>query len=469
MRHYQQNITSIVSQSPLVSPKSIGRSGYAHGSRTISSSSIANAFFSIGLSIILVEGFFFNAISNLAESPFWVTIVLPVNLFPSEIWFVVVGTTLMLLLKLSGKYRGGKLFKASLLPIIMILLVYSVGAIHGLSNGYERYLQDFRNMCFGIFSLPAILYFFPRANIVSLIQHFSRRAIPFAVVYCFLCVTAKFFCLFSDNETHALSMHWIFAYLLLLALFSNMLKMFISPDRWSKYKAFLFAMAIVLPMNKPVVGMFIIAIVSILIFVLFFLKRFQIKVLFHAVFVSLIILTLVSISVYYINSVSDGSIEGHVRSRYLKEGNPTQDLSGGRFYVWTLSVERWLTSPWFGTGLGDRPIVYSMLDGKPKFNIPTHNIVIQTLFQTGALGLAIVALSWFLWLRRSMQIIRQTTDFRRKTIIASMFLYVVTVLGVSLYGVPTAAPTISQLFWFCVGSVCAMNRPTDIKHSSSSI
>ncbi|KAG0167829.1 hypothetical protein DFQ28_003363 [Apophysomyces sp. BC1034] len=77
-----------------------------------------------------------------------------------------------------------------------------------------------------------------------------------------------------------------------------------------------------------------------------------------------------------------------------------------RLALWKYGLAMFDTHPWFGVGWGEFPRVqYELIDklGRVEIANNSHNIVIDLLAKTGAVGLAIVVLGLLLWLVRAVR------------------------------------------------------------------
>lgn len=414
--------------------------------------SFAFRFYYIGMIVLLCEGLFFQAASRLSDAPYWIPSVLPINLMPSEIWFILVANVLMLSTYfLRGKARGHWL-SACATPLYTIALIYFFWTLFGIGEGFESSLQDFRSMAFGALCLPPLLVLSTRASFISVIKKYYDVAVFFAPVYSILAIGSRNFGLYDANSS-IFATHWIFPYLLILPFF-------ISISAWTStgsvkhfFHSLVFSFAIVAPMDKPAFGMYIIAVF------LFFLvgsifRILSLKRIAMAMLGAIGLLTILSAAVLVLDSSSGGAIERHVRTHYFKEGSATGDISGGRFRMWGDSIDSWSMKPLLGWGVGKREDSYYEIDNSVISNLPAHNIVIQTLVQTGLVGLIIVVSSWLTWYVRAISYLRKVGRHPDFAIMFSMLLSVLTILGSSLYGVPTAASGVSLSLWIFAGFFC---------------
>lgn len=408
----------------------------------------AERFFSIGLIIILLEGFFFNAVLTLATSEYGVHRILGVTLFPSEVWFIFVGNTIMLASIVLRVKRDENFQRHTLLlPLIIIFLIGFLGTIYGMLNGNKYYIEDMRIVYWGVISLPPILYFSSRIRIEPLLENLSCYSVVPAIAYCCLSVAQIVFGLFSEEDS--IYIYWAFPCVLILPMIFNLYESFTRPAKIYKIRAMLFSIAIVLPMHKPIIGMIVIAVLCMLVVGQKFLQLNLRKYLIIVFLLGICFLT-----VFSINFISGGSLEDRVRTKYLKENQPdtARDYTGGRLFIWSVGLQRWSNNPWLGTGLGSRvELIVPELgyDGE----VATHNILIQILFQTGILGGSLFILSWIYWLRKSLRFILLIPNIEQKVVVVSLFVYVLTLLCCSLYGVFIGLPTIGQLFWLTVGLI----------------
>lgn len=418
-------------------------------------SSIANTFFSIGLLIIALEGFLFNEVAGLAHSKYWIKGFISYNLFPSEIWFMLIGNFIVFLFLVKSRFILPKYIITNSIPLIIITGVYYAGFIYGLFNENEHAIRDFREIGFSALSLPGILYLSTKIDIKKVLKPFMIAMISFSIIWSCLVIMNHFQNIYEN-------IHWSFSLLIPFPLIYYLSSFFLK--KRTKCLSIFFVMilicALVVSFTKPSIAM-LFAVLLMTIFLVHYTSNRIHKILYlHKIILSFsCLIIMVALFGYYVNLYSEGSVERIFHYAYMKERLDEHgqirygDISGGRFAIWAASLEHWSTSPLIGHGLGSTIWVYSS-GWVEKFQL--HNIIFQTLQNTGIIGLSLVLCGWFSWLKQSLRKARSVADPDLKIILVSMVAYVFVMLSYTFYGHPLSFPPVAQFFWLCAGLVCTV-------------
>lgn len=410
-------------------------------------STIASAFFGIGMVLILVEALFFEYFSGLAHSAFTTRRIIGFHLFPSEIWFIFIGNALLFLIVGNDRFRVPRCVFDDARPVFLVLGVYTLWFVYGSMAGNSWALQEFREMVFTALSLPPILFFAA--------QRSARRVIEKFIVPGALAVLAM---TVAGVENTALIVATVFiSYFAFKTLYK-------SP--WALLGLGLASLPFLLKFSKPMIGLFVFCVATS--FVLaghlnprsmnWILSKFKIRIILTGLSIVLALI----VAVAAINAWSGGAIEQLIRFYFLKErlgatGDIVYgDLSGGRFAIWRAALESWLEHPLVGHGLGAEVEAYS----RGWVTITQfHSYVVQALHNTGLIGSMLIIGGWSVWLRRSIRKIYLVRDVDNKIVLGSMLVYTFGILFYGFYGHSFSFPPTSQFFWLCVGFLCVLREP----------
>lgn len=421
---------------------------------SLSLSHIATVFFGVGLLMVLVEAAFYGFFSGLSTTSFTTRTIIGFHLFPSELWFVFFGNALAMLILAHYKFQVPKEVAISGRPVFLALAVFGVWFVYGALVGNSWALQEFREMVFTGFSLPAILVLAPHVDARMLFQRWliipGTAAIPVIAL--------------SSMGSAALGIANV---LLHVALF--IVAYFVYQLVNGRKSALLGLGAILLPFvlsfAKPMIALLAFTFFITFVFAAYFnrasvnwiLSKFKLRM----AVIALSLLALLLLLIFAINSYYDGIIEHAVRYFYLKErltetGELRRygDVTGGRLAVWSAAIEAWKHKPLFGYGLGSTISAFAPGSGW-LVKVQFHNYLIQALHNTGLVGTIVAVGAWLVWLRATVGFVRKIEIGREQLIPACMLIYVIGVFFYGLYGHSLSHPPAAQMFWLCVGFLCA--------------
>lgn len=418
----------------------------------LSYTSIASAFFGIGMVLILTEAVFYEYFSDLANSSFTTRNVIGFHLFPSEIWFIFFGNALLFLIIGSDRFRISTAPFRDVGPIFLVLGVYSLWFVYGSQAGNSWALREFREMVFTALSLPPILFFGYRIN--------PRRVVRKFIVPGTVAVLAA--SVISVENTALMLATFFVSYYVLRLLFGNV---------WSLAWFGLVSLAFLLKFSKPMIVLFVFCVgLSFLLAsylnpksINWILSKFKIRV----VLIGLAILGILAAGAYALNWYLGGLIEQVIRVYFLKErlgsggGVVMGDLTGGRMAMWKAAIESWLNRPLLGHGLGAEIEAYSKgWVTATQF----HNYTIQALHNTGLVGLALIASGWTTWLFRTFRKVSSVADLDDRIVMGSMLAYVCGLLFFGMYGHAFSYSPSTQFFWICVGLLCVPRQSSTMQY-----
>jgi len=235
-------------------------------------------------------------------------------------------------------------------------------------------------------------------------------------------------------------------------------------------KLILMAVGILSPLQKPVVGAFLIE----FLFVFILLSRQwanrsrqAMRIFYGVLFTFFIVWILIFVL---------GTGEETVRTNYLKEGATSQtDITGKRIEIWKLGFKVWRQEPILGHGLG-YPIVLRLSDiAKMKsgltieditrlygsneigFNdnysrVPMHNILLTILNLTGTIGGIIILWVIYKWFNTSWKAFSRHPNPDQ----VGVFLFCVTTFASAMYGEALFTESSGYLFWCSMGIHAAL-------------
>jgi len=420
----------------------------------LSYSAIASAFIGTGILLIFVEALFFDYFSGLANSSFTTRRIIGFHLFPSELWFIFLGNFMLFLMLGNRGFVVPRYLFVNSRPIFLVLGVYSLWFVYGSLAGNSWALQEFREVVFTALSLPPILYFASYMNVGIALR---RTVLPGMVLLLAMSI--------FNLHNSALMIGTFFAsFWALRLLFSNPLAI---------VGLGFASLPFLIKFSKPTIVMFAFCImVSFLLAghlnrnsVNWIFSKFKLKIVLVGLSILLALLALVAV----INAWTGGAIEEIIRWYFLKERLTASgetiyaDVSGGRFAIWRAAIESWVERPILGYGLGAEVQAYSSgWVNKVQF----HSYLIQGLHNTGLLGLATIVGGWSIWLLRTLRRVALVSDVHDKILLAAMLAYVFGIFFFGLYGHSLSYPPSAQLFWLCVGALCAVRAPRQYRVSA---
>jgi len=414
-------------------------------------SALASAFFGIGIVIILIEALFFDYFQNLANAAFSTRAIIGFHLFPSEIWFIFFGNALVFLAIANNDFLIPGHLAPNARPAFLILTVYTLWFVYGALAGNSWALQEFREMVFTAFSLPAILYFAP---FVSANQVMRRFCIPTVLALLVFSIG------YATNTALIIGTFFV-AYFCLRLLYRN---------GWAVFGLGIAALPFVIKFSKPMIVLLAFCLAASFLLagylnpksVNLIFSRFKLRILFVA-FALVMLLVAVIVA---INALTGGAVEDIIRWYFLKQRVSASgaivyaDISGGRLAIWRVALESWSQRPLFGYGLGAELEAYSKgWVVKTQF----HSYLVQALHNTGLVGLFLICSGWLVWTLRSLRRVYRVGDMDEKIILGSMLVYVFGIAFYGMFGHSLSYPPSTQFFWLCIGFLSVRRRPRSLR------
>lgn len=411
---------------------------------------IARVFFTVGILIITLECFFYNKIKWLIKGH-----GLPVVLWPSEIWFICIGG-LLFLFHISNKKMKIKIGDIS--PILVVILVFLVAFVHGVLNNNPFAISEFREIVFGAFALPIVMilapYYSLRKNPKKIILFFLFIGITFSFVVVYETINMIHFNPIKSNA---------FTMLLFLGL-----PIFILANSF-QVKATLLPLivvstAILINFSKLSISNFFFATMASCICFYFitpksrFLKLNKIRTKMLLKLAALAITCFVFLFAY--DRYTNGGIQKTILVSFLKMRTTSSgavhfaDRSGGRIEMWKASINLWSEQPFCGHGLGKTIRVFSS-GWSEKSQL--HNYFLQTLQNTGVLGVTAIFVSLTYWWLKIYPKIKRIQNTYEKIVLYGMVIFILTILFNGLYGHSLSYTPIGILFWVCIGLLSSLS------------
>lgn len=415
--------------------------------------SLAALFFIVGFLMIAFESLFFNRITAFAP-----TIGLPVFLWPSELWFIVLGC-LIFSNHLSANQLRMRIGDGG--PILIMALFLCIAFLHGFIKGNPFAGQEFREVAFCAIGLPGILLLAPYFDI--------RKYTKIALLYVATLSIFGLFFIFQENiinyvsSENRITSNAFSLFLLLILPFAFL--SYANHRRGYLTLLVIFGLTILANFNKVTVALFLFAIICSLVMFYYLhpkVRAFNVsKRKIAIVFKVLFIIFAAIVALYSIDRISGGNIQYRIARTFLKERFTSSgelyygDRTGGRIAIWEASVSLWLQKPLFGHGSGKTVKAYSS-GWKEKSQL--HNYFFQFLQNTGLFGILLIITCWIVWWRRILPKIKSVVCLQSQLILSAMVVFLFTIMFYGLFGHPLSYPPIANLFWVCTGFLSTITQ-----------
>jgi O-antigen ligase len=415
--------------------------------------SIATMLFKLGVLIVVFERVFEANYLALAFTPFSTRPFIGIHLWPSQIWFLLIGSLVAITDLFNRQLRLDRYMLKRSAPIFAVLMVYFLWTFYGVYLGNAAAIDLFREMLYAAFCFPAVLYL---AQYVNVDEVFDKFFFITLLVFIFLGLNSTFIrvvpFIYQPSNDVLLVSSFTYAYFLLLAVWRSV---YIIP-------AFLATLPILVNINKPMI-----ALIGMLPLVIFFLimvctrkklkyslniRSLKITGVFVIMFSGLILAAL------YLNHLLNGQIEMIFRDTFIKQRVTDTgqiylgDMSGGRFTLWTNAIELWKSRPFLGNGLGTAVPI------RDETLAHIHNYYIQALMDTGLLGFGILTVSWIVWFRRITATLRTSDWNYTKIIYTALLAFVAGNFVFAIYGLPLTYLGAAHFFWVAIALLTVLRE-----------
>lgn len=210
----------------------------------LASVSIPTLFFKIGLLIVLFEHAFEVYYHALAFTPFSTRAFIGVHLWPSQVWFIMLGTVVAAGDLFKNRFRVPRRVLSNSIPIFAVLGVYFSWSIYGFIVGNSGAMALFREMVFAGFSFPALLYLSKYVKVRDLFDTFIKASLILFPVIVINTVVYKFIPFLPGAQNGLLLLSsFVYSYFLYKAIRSNF---YIIP-------AIMVILPILMYFNKPMI------------------------------------------------------------------------------------------------------------------------------------------------------------------------------------------------------------------------
>lgn len=409
--------------------------------------SILNYFYILGFLLILFESSFANQTIAFARST-----GLPFFLWPSEIWFLLIGFSLLFINLCSTPRLLIHIYSA--MPLYVILFILFLSFSLGFANNNPFAIKEFREFIFGGLGLIPIVHFAKRFKLTLFIKTVLYLAIPVSIYSILLsCADLGADRLFDNGKlvSNALSCFQLFVLSFLVGTFKK--------NWFNLLSITLVSLSLLFNFSKTTL------VLLVALFFIHFLANYilnsssKIKSLLTTFLPRLLTLfTLALLTVlgflYFLNLRTNGVIESIFYETFLKQRFTSSgliyfgDITGGRYSMWEAAISSWTQSIVFGHGFGSEVLVYSSgYSDKSQL----HNYPLQLLLCSGLFGLVTIISSCFVWLSCFYKRYQSTISIYHKKYMISLISFVFVILFFSLFGQPLSYPPVSSLFWFSLG------------------
>jgi hypothetical protein len=172
----------------------------------------------------------------------------------------------------------------------------------------------------------------------------------------------------------------------------------------------------------------------------------------------LIILIVLVSTVAFMRSFLPETLDSYVMSARDRITRPDAggDISGGRFEQMSAGLEKIKEAPVFGIGLGVWAQNYAF--GALPNDVPDHFFPLWVTIRGGVFTFIPVMFLIFWYIRRGFRASKLILDSRRQSFVTACFVYTITMIIYSLYGVPQNLFEAQILFWLSVAVVLKAAR-----------
>lgn len=438
-------------------------------STSIKVSQIADYFFKIGIYIILTESFFFSYFIAQAASSSITRSLFGYYLFPSEIWFLIVGNSLVFILLITNKLKVPRSVLSNAAPLFVVIGAYLLWTFYGFFMGNEFALQDSREMIFNTLSFPAILLLFPHTDYERIFKRLVPIGLVILIAWSIRAAPEKL--LLTDetsgsvNNTSLMFAPFFLSYYILSVAIRN---------RYNMFAVFLSLLPFVISFSKPSLVMLVVTSSLTLILLAYanpdskrwILSRYKLKIVFYI----LVLLVFSVFIIYLANKLTNGAIEALIRYSFFKERMSGSgkihygDLTGGRFAIWKEAVEEWIEKPLLGYGLGATvKVVTTAFNEKWQY----HNYFFQSLHNTGIIGIIMILGGWFIFWRRMFRKLLLIVNQYDKMMFIATSVFALDIMVYGLYGHSLSYPPVAQFFWMCVGFLSVLKISSKEQYETS--
>jgi len=410
---------------------------------------IGEWYLTLCLLMLLIEGVFNEWLNTMIPQRSIIIFRLtPWNLWPSVMYFYSIGFAIGLWIFFSWRKPWHAQTKGIFLLMAMWFVYFGWG-LYGWTQRNVGWLADVRSYILPSVIAPWVATLGKDIRLDVVARRFVTMAIPGAVLNAMLGIS--FFARGGGIGIGygVLEPSWQAEYTLLLAYVLAFARSIASGKR-ATITLLILAAGITAPLHKPALATFFFANLALLWYSVQLGRRWKTIRIGNAVIVLVALMFGGLVFGGVMMSIGGGAGKEFILNRIFKYHVRAhkRDVAGGRGHLWAAAIHDWAESPLIGQGLGGRIVVGAQ--GAPRI-VPLHNLYIQTLAQTGLLGLSIVIVAVVTWYIRARRAIRDEYDERLFWPRLGMFTWVVTMLFASGYGGVLGASCIAFLLWICVG------------------
>ncbi|MFH1616000.1 MAG: O-antigen ligase family protein [Planctomycetota bacterium] len=401
--------------------------------------------------ILLVEGLFTPYLRGaFGEGGAWWTRITPWDLFPSELIFYNPLTALIgLYIITRGRTYGHKTTRG-LWMLVLIFCWGIYGALNGLLSGAPGnfWLADLRQTVLGAWIVPVICSLAPRVRLSVLLRRFYKAGMLMAIYNGTIGIMTFAGLIYEDSR---FQIGWYSEYILIF-MYIAILSQKVITDKGTFLSLFIISYGIIAPFHKPTIGVFVLANFFVLIFFVISSRKLGLKVYLRTFKVATMLAVGAALLMSYMFTLGNDALREWINRKYLKlqVSAGSRDLSGRRFAAWGWGIDQWKSHPFKGTGFGIWLVTYEGEGEGDVRYVPIHNLLIETLYETGVFALILWSCVIF-WLARIYKYLKVCSDDYDYWAILAMYCWVLTMIAMSGAGRYLGAVNIQLTFFICVG------------------
>lgn len=368
-------------------------------------------------------------------------------LFPSEL--VVLFVLPLGYLALALRSATSRILRDPLVGLIFCLV--TLGLIHAI-RGQAQYgtglaFSQFKVSFFRFLLVPLFIWVGINIDLAAL----YRRLLWFGLVLSFVLIALALGRVntggvYGPSEVGSVTGGMLLVLCLLFGLADGLL----SRKFGRVAAALVILVAIVIPLQKPVLATLAVSVVTLL-FAMGWAKASTLGsagALFSSLRPVLVIGLLVVVVMVATIAIGGDDATSYVGNRFLKWNaiEAVPDLSSGRFEMWKWSVEQFVLSPVLGSGLG------LLFDSSQKA-LPVHNEYLSVLYQTGMVTFVIYLAVLVGSTRRLAAATRLAFRLNRRdaSVGVTSLSWIVSLLVSNLFGHMTGVQSTSLVFFSLMG------------------
>lgn len=403
----------------------------------------------------MIQGISYGALYPLiSERKFFIFRLTPFNLFPTDLMIFPIAIVIAFIA--INQYKGFPKVKIGMTTFFFVFWLISIhGIIIGYSRSNEYLFGDLKNLFVRSLFAP-LIYFVCRYvdvnKLKSKILNISTFLALFLVIRNFLALKGIYLeSIIFDEYKQSIwpEMTMLFPYSLLLVKFFSGSQF----TRMNKIQLIVITLSCFSDLWKPNVAAFLIC--TLITFIVSLNKKRGRKTTIARSISLAFLLLIFLLSLFFITG-SDSNVIQMIENTYLKRNAAVVDLSGGRFQIISMAIEKWYQFPIFGNGLGDTISGQFFDAGLGKFifidRIYPHNLPIQILFQLGLVGIVVMSLLVIVALKKYFSCMGLVLPYEMDNYLG-LGAYCLTLLVISFFSEVITSEVTGYFFWISLGLI----------------